>query len=198
MCAQGVSPAARGGSVSEEVQIKCPHLDRNEGSGSRSLAAPRLSGLQLKPRLNRCASIKHQSITGSGLLPPGDSALATVPEDQPPEEMTESREKQVLGWEVGPQRWQHRAAPRPRGRGHPPHALGSDVGGLWVIGSARFFLGKPWFVLTASLLRLTRVQTPALPSCGLGDLFKSHDPRGASISPFIPWRSDPSQAQGKG
>lgn len=93
--------------------------------------------------------------------------LATVPEDQPPR--GDDREQGEAGAGVGsgaPEVATLETAPVPGGRGHPPHALGSDVGGLWVIGSARFFLGKPWFVLTASLLRLTRVQTPALPSAG--------------------------------
>lgn len=73
--------------------------------------------------------------------------------------------------------------PRRPGSGHPPHALGSDVGGLLVIGSVRFFLGKPWrFVLTESLLKLTRVQTPVLPSVGQVTLLKSHNPRRLNFS----------------
>ena len=93
--------------------------------------------------------------------------LAIVPEDQPPR--GGDREQGEAGAGVGggaPEVATLDSLP-PRGSGPPPCALGSDVGGLWVIGSARFFLGKPWrFVLTASLLRLTRVQTPALPSAG--------------------------------
>lgn len=94
--------------------------------------------------------------------------LATVPEDQPPR--GDDREQGEAGAGVGggaPEVATLETPTLPGGCGHPLRALGSDVGGLWVIGSARFFLGKPWrFVLTASLLRLTRVQTPALPSAG--------------------------------
>lgn len=63
------SPAARGGSVSEEVQIKRPNLDGNLGSASPGLwQLPGLAGLQLQVRLEPLpASIKGQSITGSGL-----------------------------------------------------------------------------------------------------------------------------------
>ena len=94
--------------------------------------------------------------------------LATVPEDQPPR--GDDREQGEAGAGVGggaPEVATLETPTLPGGCGHPLRALGSDVGGLWVIGSARFFLGKPWrFVLTESLLRLTRVQTPALPSAG--------------------------------
>lgn len=144
---------------------------------------PGLSGLQLKPRPEPLsASIKHQSITRSGLPPPGGQCWPQCRRISHQGEVTESREKQVLGWEVGPQRWQHR---NPHHHPPPPSRewTSTTCPGLWVIGSVRFFLGKPWrFVLTESLLKLTRVQTPALPSVGQVTLLKSHDPRHLNFS----------------
>lgn len=133
-----VSSAARGSSVSEEVQIKCPNLDGNVGCGSLCLwQLPGLAGPHLKPQFERPPlSIKGQSITGAGLHP----GQARAPRGQyrgwlwcqrvhHQEEVTGAARGQVLGWEMKPPEVAVEEAIPKRllENGHLPSALGSDV-----------------------------------------------------------------------
>lgn len=65
--------------------------------------------------------------------------------------MTEGGERPGAG--LGVMTLERTVPKRPLESGHPLRALDSDVGGLWVIGSAAF-PGKPWsLVLAAAPLR---------------------------------------------
>lgn len=135
---------ARGGSVSEEVQIKCLNLDRNLGSGSSQAWL----GCSLNRGLNhRLHQSRVNQLLGLGLIPgriqpPGGQCWGW-PQRQwinRQGEVTEVRERP--GAEVGVRVPRGGKAGEGCSHGilgsrHLPCTLGSEVGELWAIGSAR-------------------------------------------------------------
>lgn len=140
-CSSGpVSPAASGGSVSEEVQIKYPNLDGNLGSGSSQAWL----GCSLNHRLHQS---RVNQLLGLGwipgrLQPPGGQCKGWLQCQwiSRQGEVTEAMERPGVGVGVGAPRrgdtGEGCSHETPGGAGiyHAPWAL---MGELWVTGSAR-------------------------------------------------------------